>query len=61
MSEFIVKDFQFFIFFFLNFSMISMNERVWLTDSDELYLVRATSNLLSIVPTKLNTIAAKNR
>ncbi|XP_055543878.1 nuclear pore complex protein Nup154 [Wyeomyia smithii] len=41
--------------------LISMNERVWVTDEDELYLVRSTAKLLSIIASQPNLIPLKDR
>jgi nuclear pore complex protein Nup155 len=41
--------------------MISMNERVWITDDDELYLIRAIILLLSLLASQTTLIPAKNR
>ncbi|XP_065080595.1 nuclear pore complex protein Nup154 [Ochlerotatus camptorhynchus] len=41
--------------------LISMNERVWVTDEDELYLVRSTAKLLSIVSSQPNLVPLKDR
>lgn len=41
--------------------MVSMNERVWVTEDDELYLVRSTTKLLSILASQPSLINPKNR
>ncbi|XP_058446271.1 nuclear pore complex protein Nup154 [Malaya genurostris] len=41
--------------------LISMNERVWVTDEDELYLVRSTAKLLSIIASQPNLVPLKDR
>lgn len=38
-----------------------MNERVWVTEEDELYLVRSTSKLLSIVASQPSLVPLKDR
>uniref|UniRef100_A0A336MUH0 CSON006340 protein n=1 Tax=Culicoides sonorensis TaxID=179676 RepID=A0A336MUH0_CULSO len=42
-------------------SMVSMNERIWATEDDELYLVRATTKLLSILSSDQSLVHPKNR
>ncbi|XP_055641373.1 nuclear pore complex protein Nup154 isoform X2 [Toxorhynchites rutilus septentrionalis] len=41
--------------------LISMNERVWVTEDDELYLVRSTAKLLSIIASQPNLVPLKDR
>lgn len=41
--------------------MVSMNERVWATEDDELYLVRSTTKLLSILASQPSLVHPKNR
>ncbi|KAL9706816.1 hypothetical protein quinque_010334 [Culex quinquefasciatus] len=41
--------------------LISMNERVWVTEEDELYLVRSTSKLLLIVASQPSLVPLKDR
>ncbi|XP_055597782.1 nuclear pore complex protein Nup154 [Uranotaenia lowii] len=41
--------------------LVSMNERVWVTEEDELYLVRSTAQLLSIVASQPNLVQLKDR
>lgn len=42
--------------------MISMNERIWTTEDDELYLLRSTTKLLDIIASQQpNYVHPKNR
>lgn len=38
-----------------------MNERVWITDDDELYLIRAIVTLLMLLSSQSTLIPIKNR
>ncbi|KFB48176.1 AGAP007999-PA-like protein [Anopheles sinensis] len=41
--------------------LVSMNERIWMTDRDELYLIRSTTNLLSLIAAQPSLVPLKNR
>ncbi|XP_053675196.1 nuclear pore complex protein Nup154 isoform X2 [Anopheles nili] len=41
--------------------LVSMNERVWVTEDDELYLIRSTSALLSLIVNQPKLIPLKDR
>lgn len=38
-----------------------MNERIWTTEDDELYLIRSTTKLLSLLASQGNVVNPKNR
>uniref|UniRef100_A0A182QXT3 Nucleoporin Nup133/Nup155-like N-terminal domain-containing protein n=1 Tax=Anopheles farauti TaxID=69004 RepID=A0A182QXT3_9DIPT len=41
--------------------LVSMNERIWVTEEDELYLIRSTSTLLSLIGQQPKLIPLKDR
>ncbi|EAA12437.4 AGAP007999-PA, partial [Anopheles gambiae str. PEST] len=41
--------------------LVSMNERVWVTEEDELYLIRSTSALLSLIVNQPKLVPLKDR
>uniref|UniRef100_A0A182W7E4 Uncharacterized protein n=1 Tax=Anopheles minimus TaxID=112268 RepID=A0A182W7E4_9DIPT len=41
--------------------LVSMNERIWVTEDDELYLIRSTSGLLSLIVNQPKLIPFKDR
>uniref|UniRef100_A0A182JU64 Nucleoporin Nup133/Nup155-like N-terminal domain-containing protein n=1 Tax=Anopheles christyi TaxID=43041 RepID=A0A182JU64_9DIPT len=41
--------------------LVSMNERIWVTEDDELYLIRSTSALLSIIVNQPRLVPLKDR
>lgn len=50
-----------FLCLFPPLSLVSMNERVWVTEEDELYLIRSTSALLSLIVNQPKLVPLKDR
>ncbi|XP_035777971.1 nuclear pore complex protein Nup154-like [Anopheles albimanus] len=41
--------------------LVSMNERIWVTEEDELYLIRSTARLLALIVAQPKLVPAKDR